>query len=143
MINILNNIYIKESSIEGLGVFANHTIDNNSIIENCVIVPLAFRSRYHSDPQIYNYLFSSPQCECKECKNHGYNLYMLLGYGMLYNHIDNHNAEIKFDIKNRTATIVAISTIDKDEEIFINYSQKYFLNINKEIENTEDAKNNQ
>lgn len=143
MIDILNNVHVKESSTEGLGVFANHTIDNNSIIENCPIVPLAFRSRYHSDPQIYNYLFSSPDCECKECKNHGYNLYMILGCGMLYNHSDQHNAEIKFDFQNRTASVIAISSIDKDAEIFINYSQKYFLNINKETGNTEDAKNNQ
>lgn len=142
MINILNNIYIKESSTEGLGIFANHAIDNNIVIENCPIVPLAFRSRYHSDPQIYNYLFSSPHCECTECKNHGYNLYMLLGYAMLYNHSDNHNAEIKFDIKNRTASIISTQTINKDEEIFINYSQKSFLNINKETGNTEDAKDN-
>jgi SET domain-containing protein len=141
MIEILNNIHVKESSIEGLGVFANNAIDSNSVIEYCPMVPLAFRSRYHSDPQIYNYLFSSPHCECKECKNHGYNLYMLLGCGMLYNHNDNHNAEIKFDIQNRTASVIAISPINKDEEIFINYSQKYFLNI-KETENTEDAKNN-
>ena len=67
---------------------------------------------------------------------------MLLGCGMLYNHSDNHNAEIKFYIQNRTASIIATSPINKDEEIFINYSQKYFLNMSKETENTEDAKNN-
>ena len=129
------------SDIEGRGVFATREIKEGDIIERCPMVPLAFRSRYHSDPQIYKYLYSQPTCPCNECKNHGFKFHMVLGYGMLYNHQDNANTEWQFDFPNHLADIIAIKDIKSGDEIFVDYGNKYF-NDQQKIENTDNAKNN-
>lgn len=133
-------IRIEQSNIEGRGVFATRNISEGEVIERCPTVPLAFRSRYHSDPQIYRYLYAQPTCPCKDCENHGFVFHMVLGYGMLYNHQDNANTEWKFDFPNHLADVVAIKDIEAGDEIFVDYGTKYF-NGQPKIENT-NAKNN-
>ena len=56
---------------------------------------------------------------------------MVMGYGQIYNHQDDNTAEIRFDLKNQIADIVAIKKIKKGEEIFVNYGPNYFKNKNK------------
>lgn len=142
-IDFLENFPIKVglSNIEGRGIFSTREIKEGETIERCPMVPLAFRSRYHSDPQIYKYLYSQPTCPCNECKNHGFKFYMVLGYGMIYNHQDNANTEWQFDFPNHLADIIAIKDIKSGDEIFVDYGTKYFNNKEK-IENTDNAKNN-
>jgi len=129
------------SDIEGRGIFSIRDIKEGDLIERCPMVPLGFRSRYHSDPQIYKYLYSQPTCPCNECKVHGFKFYMVLGYGMIYNHQDNPNTEWQFDFPNLVADVMAIKDIPSGKEIFVDYGTKYF-NDQPKIENTDNAKNN-
>lgn len=117
-------VYSKKSEVHGLGVFAKEDIKSSEIIETFPIVPLSFRTSYQGDARIIDYSVIK-QCECDECKRHGYVIFLRLGYGGIYNHQDNFNAEIIMDYKNLIGTCRAISNISKDQEIFINYGINY------------------
>jgi SET domain-containing protein len=118
------------SPIHYRGVFATEDIRADEIIERCPMVVLNWRMNYQKDPAIWAYCFTN-SCPCEECKKHGGHFLMVLGYGQIYNHQDNNNASIKFDMKNQTADIVCLRPIKKGDEIFVNYGPSYFQNRNK------------
>lgn len=111
----------------GLGVIAEKDIKNDEIIEICPIVELSFRGRYQHEKIIKEYAFSI-KCECEECSSHGYITYLVLGYGMIYNHRNKPNANWVLNSEKRYVEIKAIADIKKGEEIFIYYSDEYFEN---------------
>jgi len=115
------------SAVQGRGVFAIGDIEEGELIERCPMVPLAWRMNYHKDPVIWQYCFTQ-SCPCKECETHGGHFLMVLGYGQIYNHQEDNNAAIKFDMKNSIADIVARRAIKNGDEIFVNYGPKYFKN---------------
>lgn len=120
-------IVVRSSKVQGRGVFAADDIKEGELIERCPIVVMAHRMNYHKDPMIWAYMFTNT-CPCDECKKHGGHFLMVLGYGQIYNHQDNNNAQIKFNIKDQFADIVALRDISKDSEIFISYGKEYFKN---------------
>ena len=111
----------------GIGVFATDTIIPGEIIERCPMVQLAFRGRYHNDPQISRYLYTN-RCGCQQCGIHGPHMYMVLGYGMLYNHQNEPNTEWKFDWGKNYADVIAVKHIEPETEIFVSYGNRYFSN---------------
>lgn len=122
-----DKIYIKYSCPElGYGVFAKKFIDTNEIIERVPIVPLNWRSNYICEPQIRKYLYQDSSCKCEECQRNGNRMYIVMGYGMMYNHKKEFNAMWNFDYENFIAELKATKTIESEEEIFINYGNKYF-----------------
>lgn len=135
-----SKIKIGLSNIHFRGVFATSDIEEGEVVERCPMVPLAFRSRYQQDPQIWQYLYTQPPCPCNECKNHGFVFHMVLGYGMIYNHQDDPNCQWKFDYPNLVADVVAQRKILAGEEIFVSYGSNYFNN--REKITNEYAKNN-
>lgn len=122
-----NKVIYSTSNVHGLGIFAAQDIKKGELVERCPMIPLAFRARYHTDPQIYKYMYAQPMCDCSECKNHGFIFHMLLGYGMLYNHSDDPNSEWIFDWKQLFANLIATKDISQKEEVFIDYEKKYFV----------------
>jgi len=133
-------IIIGNSKVHFRGVFATDDIEEGELIERCPMVPLSFRAKYQSDPQIWNYLYGHTTCDCKECKTHGFIFYMVLGYGMIYNHQDSPNTRMQFNYANLYVDIIAETKILKGEEIFVTYGDKYFKDREK-IDVTH-AKNN-
>lgn len=132
-VQFLDNLKIKffMSPIDGRGVVATQDIDQNELIERCPIIPLSNRSRYQLEPMIWRYCYPKPLCECNDCKNHGFLFFMVAGHGMMYNHQDNHNADISFNFTQLYADIIAKRPIKKDEEVFVNYGPDYFNKIPK------------
>lgn len=128
------------SDIHFRGVFATEDIEYGEIIERCPLVPMANRSRYQNDPQIWEYLYTQPTCPCSECTNHGFVFHMVLGYGMMYNHQDIPNTKWAFDYRNLIADVIAERKILAGEEIFVSYGSKYFHNKEKKDQNN--AENN-
>jgi hypothetical protein len=126
-----NSIIIGNSPIHGRGVFATKNIFKNQIIERCPLIPMEYRSRYQLDPQIFNYMYAQPPCSCKDCQTHGFLFYMVLGYGMLYNHQDKPNAMWKFNYKQLLTDVICVEDIKKGEEIFVSYGGQYFNDKNK------------
>lgn len=113
------------SPIHGRGIFATEDIKEQELIEICPTVVLHHRMNYHNDPVIKDYCFTQV-CPCEECKKHGGHYIMVLGYGQIYNHHDDNNAKISFNLKNSLALIIANKDIKKGEEIFISYGENYF-----------------
>jgi hypothetical protein len=137
-----NNIYyqskkivVKHSCLEmGLGVFATEDIEEGEIIERAPMIQLELRRNYIHDSQLKSYSYVK-SCDCDECKSHGVLSFLVLGYGMLYNHQDKPNAQWDFNYENLIGDLIAKKPIKKDEEIFIHYGNNYFLKIKKHTVN--------
>lgn len=119
-------IRIDYSTVAGIGVFATKDFNKGDIIERCPMVRMEHRSNYVHDPTINNYMYSQPKCSCTDCTNHGHFFWMVLGYGMLYNHQDFPNCDWKFVWNSKYADVIANKDIKMGEEIFVSYGSNYF-----------------
>ena len=124
-----DNIVINDSKIHGRGVFAVRDIKEGELIERCPMLKLDFPSKYHCDLKILDYAFARPSEA--NWQDHGWDLYLMMGYGMMYNHQDNPNSAISFDYDRLTCDITATSDIKINMEICISYGPMYFLNKKK------------
>jgi SET domain-containing protein len=108
------SIYIAESEERGRGIFTSENIENEDIIEICPLIIVPKEQILFLDKTIlYDYYFLLPDDSEKAC--------FPLGYGMLYNHNPEPNAEVVFDLDNNYIQIHCIQPIPAGEEIFINY----------------------
>ena len=132
---VFDNTYYPPNKIEvrlsadptvGIGVYATVDIAKDDLIERCPMVQLDFRSRYHSDPQLSRYLYNDQGCKCDQCAIHGHHMFMVLGYGMIYNHQNEPSAQWKFDFPKLIGDVMALKDIAAGEEIFVSYGDKYF-----------------
>jgi hypothetical protein len=135
-----NNIYYQPKKIiidksnprMVLGVFATEKITKGELIERCPMIQMVWRGKYHGDPQISNYLYSNVSCQCKECQSHGPHMFMVLGYGMMYNHQDDPNTVWSFNYQNLIADVISTKEIHAGEEIFVSYGNRYFTDSSRE-----------
>ncbi|EKD90541.1 MAG: hypothetical protein ACD_31C00001G0004 [uncultured bacterium] len=98
----------------GNGVFASSLIKKGEIIEVSPIIVLEFEELVDTKwNNLFNYYFWMDEY-----------VVLALGYGSLYNHSDDANAEYKIDQKSKTITFTASKDIKKGEEIFFNYKGK-------------------
>lgn len=105
-----NKLCVKKSSTHGYGVFAEKTIKKGEIIEECYALLTK-----GDDTFLEDYYFDA---------NGKYAL--LTGFGSIYNHSDEPNADYVISKKNKLATIKADRTIRKGEEIFVSYGEEWF-----------------
>jgi uncharacterized protein len=124
-------ISLNKSSVHGLGVFATKDFKEGDLIERCPMVKLGWRSKYVNDPVLLEYLYMQPKCDCSDCTNHGHIMWMVLGYGMMYNHQDIPNTQWRFHYEDSYADVVATKDIKSGEEIFVTYGNHYFKNRKK------------
>lgn len=108
---IQKKIYVKKSLTHGYGVFAGQDFKKGDIIEECYVLI----SKRGGDRALEDYYFDA---------NGNYALFT--GYGSIYNHSDDDNAEYKINNKRKIATITAYKKIKKDEEIFVSYGEEWF-----------------
>ncbi|KKS25751.1 MAG: Nuclear protein SET [Candidatus Yanofskybacteria bacterium GW2011_GWC2_41_9] len=111
-------IKITEIAGKGLSVVATEKIKAGEIIEICPIIFLSDKDANYikdtSDFLKFYYLEQAPIN--KSC--------LMLGYGSLYNHSKNPNADVDYNIKtlNRYLIFEAIKDIQTGEEIVYNYN---------------------
>lgn len=117
----------RKSDVHGYGVFATEAIEEGELIEQSKLLKLGFRSQYGKDPVLVDYVWANQGCDCIECKQHGAFQYFPFGYISLYNHSDAPNTKQDMNFKNEVATITARRRIEKDEEIFVTYGNKYWI----------------
>tara|TARA_B100000780_G_C20900049_1_gene358206 strand:+ start:185 stop:622 length:438 start_codon:yes stop_codon:yes gene_type:complete len=132
---LIRNTYYQATKIQpkfskyeglGLGVIATKDIKKGELIERCPLVPLARRERYQNDEHILKYVYCNPEPD-SFTDQHGNQPYLVLGYGMLYNHQSfKNNATWEFDYKKYLGDVRANKKIKKGEEIFVNYGENYF-----------------
>ena len=129
LFQIQKNIVVADSPVHGRGVFATDKILQDTLVERCPMLKLDFPSKYHCDLKILDYAFARPSDA--NWQDHGWDLYLMMGYGMLYNHQDIPNAAITFNYEENYAEITSTREISANKEIFISYGPMYFLNKKK------------
>ena len=107
-------LYIKSTKGKGRGVYCDHPILKDAVIEECplLIIPAA----EHDDldtTKLADYFFFFNKAEHTQA--------LALGFGSLYNHKQFPNAHYWIDMEKRSITIYALEDIGKDSEICINY----------------------
>lgn len=105
-----NKLVVKKSSTHGYGVFAEKKIRKGEIIEECYVI-----ISKGGDRKLEDYYFDA---------NGKYAIFT--GFGIIYNHSDEPNADYKINLKTRIATIRAEETIPKGSEILVSYGEQWF-----------------
>lgn len=105
-----NKIFVKKSKMHGYGVFAGKNYKKGEKIEECYFLLTRKDDKYFED-----FYFDAK----------GKNA-ILLGYGSIYNHMDDPNADYNINVKKKIATIKAQKSIRKGEEIFVTYGDEWF-----------------
>jgi SET domain-containing protein len=108
-------IYVAHSEIHGKGVFAARDIEPDEVIEVCPVLLFPKEELpYIRQTVLDDYYFDWGE------KGEWYAL--CLGYGSLYNHSYDPNAEYGMDFEAQTIDFYCIKPIQAGDEIFINYN---------------------
>lgn len=101
---------------KGLGVFAKTAISNGELVE---VAPLIIvDSDAMAVENLDDYIFTVNKEE---------DIYAIaLGYGSIYNHSENPNAEWNINIEDKEIRFVAKSDIQEGQEITVSYGSSYW-----------------
>ena len=112
---VMADLWVRESSSKGRGVFAARLFDEGETIEICPVIPLSAEDAGKlDDTHLYNYYFGwGPD-------NRG--AAIALGYGSLYNHSYTPNAVYRKLYADGAIHFVALRPIVPGEEIFVSYN---------------------
>ena len=111
--NRIPSLYVATSPRGGRGVFTARAIEEGSLIEVCpvIVLPPGDVALIHQT-KLHDYYFLWGYEE--ECA-------IALGYGSLYNHASEPNADYDMDYDHLTIDFYCIRPIAAGEEITINY----------------------
>lgn len=108
-------MHVGPSPRGGRGVFTSEPIPKGALIEISPVIVLPGRDRPRIDgTKLHDYYFIWGEKDDK-CA-------IVLGYGSLYNHAYQPNAEYTPDYEQRTLDFYALRDIGAGEEITVNYS---------------------
>lgn len=107
-------LYVAEDKYKGRGVHTSMRISTGDLIEICPVIqipsselPIIHKTVLHD----YYFLWGMDLDACA----------IALGFGSLYNHAIESNADFLLDFEKNTIEITAIKNIEAGEEITINY----------------------
>ncbi len=109
-----SGLYIKSTKGKGRGVYCDHPILKDEIIEECplLIIPGNEYDRFQTT-KLSDYFFTFDKSENTEA--------LVLGFGSIYNHKTFANANYWIDMEAKSMTVYAVENIAKHTEICINY----------------------
>lgn len=108
-------LHILTTEKRGNGVFTSQSIDKGTVIEIAPVIVMGAADREFLDKTLlHDYIFEwgSEKSQC--C--------MALGYVPIYNHSYKSNCIYEMDYQHNQISIIAVSNINKGEELFINYN---------------------
>ena len=108
------DIEIRNSKLLGRGVFALKNFKKDEIIEKAPVLVFPPKHRKILEKTQLNY-YLYPWKSLKSAA-------IALGYGSIYNHSFDPNADWKQNFKNQTMEYRALKNIKKGEEILVNYN---------------------
>jgi uncharacterized protein len=98
----------------GRGIFALKDFKVGEIIEKCPVINITPKERKSCEKTILNFYIYPWRSTRSGC--------VVLGYGSIYNHSFDPNADWKQNFKEGVMTYRAIKPIKKGDEILINYN---------------------
>ena len=108
-------LYIADSEGRGRGVFTAVDINKGDIIEFCPLIIILPKQKTLVDKTIFHdYYYNWPEPKGAAC--------VPLGYGSIYNHSVEPNAEIVLDIEGKILQFHCIKQTSAGDEIFVDYS---------------------
>jgi SET domain-containing protein len=112
---ILASLFMAESPGKGRGIFTNELILAHTIIEIAPVIVMSAGDRRLLDKTLlHDYIFEWDANKTQCC--------MALGFVPIYNHSYNSNCEYFMDYSTETIMLKTVKSIEKDEEVFINYN---------------------
>lgn len=111
----LPHIFFAASPLGGRGVFTSEFIPAGALIEICpvIILPEAELPIIHqTDLHDYYFLWGEEEKQCA----------IALGFGSLYNHAYDANAEYILDLEDNTIDFYSVKDIEPGTEITVNYN---------------------
>lgn len=117
-------VRVYESVGKGLGVFATENIPKGEIIETCHLIPLTISQ---TSDILKDYRFNYP-------KHLGQEYVIPLGFGCIYNHSDNPNADWFDHPEWKAFNFVALKDIEPGEEICTYYGGEEYWSVRQHIE---------
>lgn len=109
-----SNIQIAKSAVHGRGVFATSDLSRWDVLCECPVILVSNRDSSNSG-SLGAYYFEWSTI------NHA----LILGPISLVNHSGTPNAAIYTNHRNKTAQMLALRKIKKDDEILIDYGKNY------------------
>ena len=107
-------VEVKKTGKKGRGVFAIKDFNPGEIVENCPVINITPKERKIVEKTIFDY-YIYPWRSTRSGS-------LVLGYGSLYNHSFNPNADWKQNFKTQSMVYRAVRPIKKGEEITVNYN---------------------
>ena len=107
-------VEVRRTTKKGRGVFALRDFKEGEIIEKCPIINITSKERKHCEKTVLNY-YIYPWRSTRSGS-------IVLGYGSIYNHSFNPNADWKQNFKEEVMTYRALKEIQKGDEITVNYN---------------------
>ena len=108
-------LYVAASGQRGRGVFTATELRPGDLIEICPVIIIPGKDKALIDQSIlHDYYFIWDENERS--------IDLALGYGMLYNHRSEANAEAERDLSAEVIRIYCLKSVAAGEEIFINYN---------------------
>ena len=114
-------LYVSNSPIHGLGVFATEIIYEGEIIEICPVIDMCLNGE--SSHILIDYRFNWPQGGSPWDKQ-----VVSTGFALLYNHSNTPNAAWRSNLENNTFEFYSIKNIKADEEVFVWYGDVSYWN---------------
>ena len=107
-------LYIAHIETKGRSVFTAQNIQPGEVIEVCpvIMIPPEDTDRLHNS-SLHDYYFIWPDNSGSTC--------IALGYGSIYNHSSKPNADVTFDLDEKSIVISCIKPIAAGDEILIDY----------------------
>ena len=117
-----SKIYVDNSPIHGLGVFAKEKILVDEIFEICPVIDMGMKFGEFSHILV-DYRFNWPQGGGEWTKQ-----VVTAGFGMLYNHSNNANANWRSNFDTNSFEFYATKDINPGDEIFVWYRDMSYWN---------------
>lgn len=109
------DIFLGESDLQGLGVFAGRDFKKDETIEICPYLKI-FKGHMNDECEVGDYTFEfDDESEV-----------LIQGYGSMYNHHKENNVDYFYDEGDDMFEFVALRDIKKGEELTVNYGDDYW-----------------
>ena len=127
MLKVPSNLYVKQVKGKGYGVFSSEDISKGSVIETCYCIKVGSQQ----SPEIMDYAFNYPKGKLLPEAE----LVLPLGFGCIYNHDEDNNADWQNSVRPYHFNFVALRDIKAHEEICTYYGSTYWEQLEERKEN--------